>query len=98
MEEAMEELDADTLRRGDLNFICPICLVKKQLGEESYLKECCGQDICKTCSDSYDDECRKKSLTYTCEYCRAEILSEKESNRRLKKRGSNHVCINMIDT
>ena len=94
-----EELDADTLIRGGVHFVCPICLEKTNLGEESYFKECCGQDICRTCSESYRDECERKSLKLTCEYCRAELPSSKEeSNRLLKKRGSNHVCINMIDT
>ncbi len=94
-----EELDAETLRRGDVHFVCPICFEKTKMGEESYFKECCGQDICRTCADSYKDECKRKSLKYTCVYCRAELpSSEKEGKRLLKKRGSNHVCINMIDT
>jgi hypothetical protein len=92
-----EELDAETLMRGGVHFVCPICLEKRKQVEESYLKFCCGQDICITCSDSYRDECARKSLKFTCVYCRAEVLSEEESNRLLKKRGSNHVCINMID-
>ncbi len=92
-----EELDAETLRRGGLHFVCPICLEKKKLGLESYLKNCCGQDICKTCSHSYNNECKRKSLKLTCEYCRAEALNREGNNRLLKKRGSNHVCINMID-
>jgi TPR repeat protein len=94
-----EELDAETLRRGGVHFICPICLVKKKQVEEAYLNFCCGQDICITCADSYDDECKRKSLKLTCEYCRAEVSTAKlgeEGNRLLKKRGSNHVCINMI--
>ncbi len=93
-----EEFDAETLRRGGVHFICPICLEKKKQGEESYFQLCCGQGICRTCADSYRDECERKSLKLTCEYCRAELLSEEESKRLLKKRGSNHVCINMIDT
>ncbi len=94
-----EELDAETLRRGGVHIVCPICLEKKKQGEESYLHECCGQYICKTCADSYYDECERKSLKLTCEYCRAELpSSEKESKRLMKKRGSNHVCLNMIDT
>ncbi len=93
-----EELDAETLMRGGEHFICPICLEKKRQDGESYFQSCCGQYICRTCADSYRDECRRKSLEYTCEYCRAEVLIEEESIRRLKKRGSNHVCINMIDT
>ncbi len=94
-----EELDAETLRRGGVHFICPICLEKKKRVEESYFHLCCGQDICRTCADSYRDECERKSLKLTCEYCRAELpSSDEESNRLWKKRGSNHVCIKMIDT
>jgi hypothetical protein len=52
-----EELDAETLMRGGVHFVCPICLEKKK-HEESYTMFCCGQDICKTCADSYDDECK----------------------------------------
>jgi hypothetical protein len=87
-----EELDAETLMRGGVHLVCPICLEKKKLIEESYFQVCCGQYICKMCSDSYDDECRRKSLKRTCEYCRAVVLNSKESNRLLKKRGSNYVC------
>ncbi len=93
-----KELDAETLMRGGVHFECPICLDKKKLGKESYVKMCCGQPICITCSDSYRVECTRKSLKYTCVYCRAETLWGEESNRLLKKRGSNLVCINMIDT
>ncbi len=78
-----------------MHFVCPICLEKKRR-EESYFTVCCGQDMCETCSDSYRDECERKSLKFTCVYCRAETpSSDEEFNRRLKKRGSNHVCINM---
>ena len=94
-----EELDAETLRRGGVHCVCPICFEKKQLIEESYFRFCCGQDICKTCADSYRDECKRKSLKYTCVYCRAtEVLNTVEGNLLLRKRGSNHVCIKMIDT
>jgi hypothetical protein len=93
-----DELDAETLRRGGIYFVCPVCLEKKKQVEESYLKFCCGQDVCRTCTHSYDKECERKSLNLTCEYCRAEVLNKEESNRLVKKRGSNHVCINMIDT
>ncbi len=72
-------------------------LDKKKQGEEAYLQVCCGQDICRKCADRYRDECERKSLKLTCEYCRTEVLSDEEDNRLLKKRGSNHVCINMID-
>ncbi len=93
-----EELDAEILKRGGVYFVCPICLEKRKQGEESYFTFCCEQDICRTCSDSYEDECRRKSLKCTCEYCRAEVLNENENKPLLKKRGSNHVCINIIDT
>ncbi len=94
-----EELDAETLRRGGLHFVCPICLLKKELCEESYSNFCCGQEECRTCADSYEDECKRKSLKRACVYCRADIpSSEEELNRLLKKRGSNHICIYMIDT
>ncbi len=88
-----EELDAETLRRGGVHFICPICFEKKKLGAETCLHVCCGQYICRTCADSYRDECLRKSLKLTCVYCRAEVLFDEESNRLWKKRGSNHVCI-----
>ncbi len=93
-----EELDAETLMRGGVHFVCPICLEKRKQGEESYFHSCCGQYICRTCSESYRDECKRKSLNLTCVYCRAEVLNRVENNRRLKKRGSNHVCMYMIDT
>jgi hypothetical protein len=79
-----EELDAETLKKGGLHTVCPICFEKKKY-EESYFTFCCGQDICITCGDSYKE--------LTCEYCRAEVLSDEENDRLLKKRGSNHVCI-----
>jgi hypothetical protein len=50
--------------RGGVHIVCPICLEKTNVGEESYFKVCCGQDICRTCSESYRDECERKSLKF----------------------------------
>ncbi len=39
-----EELEAETLMGWCLDFVCPICLKRKELGAKSYFKACCVSD------------------------------------------------------
>ena len=72
MEE--KEEDAETVRKGGIYVICPLCLEKKKKGPEVTLQFCCGQCVCLACIKEYDDACRVRSVEFTCPYCRAPFL------------------------
>ena len=76
----------EALESGGVYIICPICFEKKR-DEEGYLKFCCGQRICKGCGDNHEDMCARRSLEFTCPYCRALALDREGSNRLLIKQG-----------
>ena len=76
----------EAIERGYVYLICPICFEKKRL-EEGYLKFCCGQRICKGCDDNHKATCERRSLEFTCPYCRALILGQEGNKRLLIKQG-----------
>ena len=83
------EVDAEcpeAIERGGVNFMCLICFEKKR-NKEGYLEYCCGQSICIGCGDNHEDTCRRRSLEFTCPYCRALVLDEEGNNRLLIKHG-----------
>ena len=86
----------EALERGDVHFMCPICLEKKRF-EEGYLKYCCGQRICIGCDDNHEETCARRSLEFTCPYCRALVLDREGNKRLLIKHGKNGVLVNMTD-
>ena len=86
MEGEGDEECPEALERGGEYVICPICFEKKRNGDGK-LNPCCGQDICKGCSTSNRDTCRRRSLPFTCPYCRALILGGERNKRLLIKQG-----------
>ena len=96
MEGEGDEECPEALARGGVYVICPICIEKKR-EEEAYLKICCGQEICKGCSVNNQDTCARRSLEFTCPYCRALVLDRKGNKRLLIKHGENGVLVNMTD-
>ncbi len=82
-----EDMDAETLLRGGVFFICPICFDKKTDAYDKYMKYCCGQIICKACWHSHEEECRRKSRKPTCEFCRSIHLGPKGSRQWLIDHG-----------
>ena len=77
----------EALERGGVYMICPICFEKKRLEEENFLELCCMQRICKDCGDNHRDMCARRSLEFTCPYCRALVLDDEGNNRLLIKHG-----------
>ena len=96
MEGEGEEECPQALIRGGVYFICPICFEKKR-DEEGYLKYCCGQDICKGCSDNHQTTCARRSLEFTCPYCRALLLDREGNKGLLIKHGETRVLVYMTD-
>ncbi len=82
-----EDMDAETLARGGVFFICPICFDKKSDPDDKYMKYCCGQIICKACWHSNEEECRRKSRKLTCEFCRCIVLGPKGMRQLLIDHG-----------
>ena len=76
----------EALERGGVYIICQICFEKKRI-EDGYLKVCCGSDICIGCGDNHQATCARRSLEFTCPYCRALVLGREGENRRLIKHG-----------
>ena len=79
MEE--KEEDAETVKKGGIHVICPLCLEKKKRGPEVTLQVCCGQWICLSCCTAHEDACRVRSVEFTCPYCRAPFLSKKDDHK-----------------
>ena len=96
MEGEGDEECPEALARGGVYFICPICFEKKR-DEEGYTNACCGQLICKDCSDNHKATCKRRSLEFTCEYCRALILDKEGSKGLLIKHGECCVLVYMTD-
>ena len=86
MEGEGDEECPEALERGDVYIKCPVCFDKKR-NQEGCLMYCCGQRICKGCFDNHKATCRRRSLEFTCPYCRALILDEEGMNRLLMKHG-----------
>ena len=93
MEE--KEEDAETVKKGGVYVICPVCLEKKKRGPEVTLQLCCGQYVCSSCLKAHDDACRVRSVKPTCPYCRAPILNEYRANLLLIKHGEYIVLVLM---
>ena len=93
MEE--KEEDAETVRKGGIHVICPLCLEKKKRGPEVRLQMCCGQCICLTCVKADEDACRVRSVEFTCPYCRAPFLNDDGAKLLLIKHGENIVLVLM---
>ena len=96
MEGEVDEECPEALARGGIYFRCPICFEKKR-DEEGLLKVCCGQDICKGCGDNHQDICARRSLEFTCPYCRALVLDEEGNKGLLIKHGETSVLVYMTD-
>jgi len=92
----MEGPDEETEEKGRIHIICPICFEKKKMNSETYLLFCCGKEICRMCAESYKAECIRKSLKMTCVYCRAELVSSRETKGLLQKQGKHHVLHKII--
>ena len=90
MEE--KEEDAETVRKGGVYTICPLCLEKKKRPEVN-LQVCCGQDVCLACCKAHDDSCRIRSVEPTCPYCRALPLDEDGNKLLLIKQGEYIVLV-----
>ena len=84
----------EALERGGVYFKCPICFEKKR-EEEGYTKVCCGQRICKGCFDNHGYTCARRSLEFTCPYCRASILNKEGNKGLLIKHGETRVLVYM---
>ena len=96
MEGEGDEECLEALERGGVYFKCPICFEKKRQGEGS-LNICCGQQMCKGCGDNHRDTCARRSLEFTCPYCRALILDEEGNKGLLIKHGGCCVLVYMND-
>ena len=96
MEGEGDEECPEALDRGGVYFICPICFQKKR-EEEEYSKICCGQRICKGCAVNHQATCARRSLKFTCEYCRALILNDEGNKGLLIKHGETRVLVYMTD-
>ena len=96
MEGEGDEECPQALDRGGVYFICPICFEKKR-EEEAYLSICCGNRICEGCGDSHQVTCKRRSLEFTCPYCRALILDEEGNKRLMIKHGDTRVLVYVTD-
>ena len=94
MEGGGDEVCPEALARGGVYVICPICFEKKR-EREGYSSSCCGQPICKCCGDNHRDTCKRRSLEFTCPYCRALILDEEGNKRLMIKHGDTRVLVYM---
>ena len=92
MEGEGDEECPEALERGGVYIICPICFDKKRM-EEGSLNICCGQRICKGCGDNHRDTCARRSLEFTCPYCRALVLDEEGNKGLLIKQGETRVLV-----
>ena len=90
MEE--KEEDAETVKKGGIHVICPVCLKKKK-GPEVILQLCCGQDVCLACCKANEDACRVRSVERTCPYCREPFLNEDGNKLLLIKQGEYIVLV-----
>ena len=94
MEE--KEEDAETVRKGGIYVICPLCLEKKKRGPEVRLQVCCGQEVCLACCKAHEDSCRVRSVECTCPYCRAPPFNNDDGgNLLLIKHGEYIVLVLM---
>ena len=94
MEE--KEEDAETVKKGGIYVICPLCLEKKKRGQKKVrMLLCCGQDVCLACCEAHEDACRVRSVEFTCPYCRAPFLDEDGAKLLLIKQGENIVLVLM---
>ena len=91
----VKEEDAETVKKGGIYAICPLCLEKKKRGPEVNLQVCCGQDVCLACCKAHKDACRVRSVECTCPYCRSPLLDEDGNNLLLIKHGEYIVLVLM---
>ena len=90
MEGEGDEECPEALERGGVYFKCPICFENKR-DEAAYLNICCGQWTCKGCGENHQDTCARRSLEFTCPYCRALVLDREGNKRLLIKQGEYRV-------
>ena len=95
MEEAVDEESSEALERGGVHYKCPICFETKR-DDDGYRKWCCGQRICKGCGENHRDTCARRSLEFTCPYCRALFL-DREGNKRLLIKQGEYRIVYMTD-
>ena len=55
--------------------------------KKDILRFAVGNVHVKGCGDNHEDTCRRKSLPFTCPYCRALVLDDEGNKRLLIKQG-----------